>query len=138
MHTLDYQRVLFKQSFGAETFSLYSADEVGHIAAQCEMQNAYHINSEHMLVEITDEHGMACLPGVAGRVVITSFFSTSQPLIRYEQGDIATHGENCPCGKALPVLQEVSGRMEQFFQFPHGLKIAPALTDREFNLGFGS
>ncbi len=135
MHTLDYQRVLFKQSFGAETFSLYSADEVGHIAAQCEMQNAYHINSEHMLVEITDEHGMACLPGVPGRVVITSFFSTSQPLIRYNLGDIAEFGGACPCGRNLPTISRIVGRQDPVFTRPDGKGFWPVFKHEAIATG---
>ncbi len=103
----DIRRVL-----GARVMSFYSSEEGYKIAISCETGPHYHINSELTFMEILDEHGKPCAIGQPGRVIITPLFNTAQPLIRYEQGDIATHGENCSCGKALPVLQEVSGRME--------------------------
>jgi phenylacetate-CoA ligase len=71
-------------------------------------------------------------------VVITPLFNTAQPLIRYEQGDIAIRGVNCACGKTLPVLQEISGRITNLFHLPGGRKISPILDDHHFTANFGA
>ena len=42
-------------------------------------------------------NALSCAPGEIGRVVVTPLYSTAQPLIRYEQGDMATPGD-CSCG----------------------------------------
>jgi phenylacetate-CoA ligase len=53
-------------------------------------------------------------------VVITPFLSTHMPLIRYELGDLATVGARCSCGRSLPVLQQIVGRVSHVFRFPDG------------------
>lgn len=73
-----------------------------------------------------------------GRVIITPIYNTAQPLIRYEQGDIAIRGPACSCGKQLPVLQEISGRIMHLFRFPDGQTIAPSLPTKEFAVNFGA
>jgi phenylacetate-CoA ligase len=41
-------------------------------------------------------------------------------MIRYEQGDLATVGAPCSCGRTLPVLTEIAGRLSHVFHFPDG------------------
>ncbi|MCC7482235.1 MAG: phenylacetate--CoA ligase family protein [Hyphomicrobiales bacterium] len=124
--------------FGAKVLSLYSSGEGCKIANSCETGHHYHINSELNYLEILDDEGLPCAIGQPGRVIITPLFNTAQPLIRYEQGDIAIRGAACTCGRGLPVLQEVSGRISHLFRFPDGRKIAPSLPDKEFNVRFGA
>ncbi len=120
MHTLDHQKVLFKQSFGAETYCIYGAEEVGLIAAQCKMKEAYHINAELMLVEIVDDQGQPSPKGIPGRVVLTPFYSSAQPLVRYDIGDIANLDTPCSCGKNLPTISAIVGRHDPIFKKPDG------------------
>ena len=134
----DDEREDFLRVFNARVVSFYSSGEGDKMGISCESGNHYHINSELVLMEILDDEGRPCAIGQPGRVVITPIFNTAQPLIRYEQGDIAICGAACACGKTLPVLQEISGRITHLFQFPDGRKIAPSLPDREFNAGFGA
>ena len=134
----DDERADFHRVFGARVMSNYSSGEGYKMGNSCETGNHYHINSEIVFLEILDDEDKPCPIGQPGRVVITPIFSTAQPLIRYEQGDIAVRGPNCSCGKTLPVLQEISGRITHLFRFPDGRKIAPFLPDEEFNKGFGS
>jgi phenylacetate-CoA ligase len=129
----DFNRVL-----GAKVISFYSSGEGYKMGISCETGRHYHINSELTLLEILDDDGSPCPIGQPGRVIITNLFNTAQPLIRYEQGDIAVRGPDCACGKTLPVLQEISGRITHLFRFPDGRKVAPSLPDQEFNKGFGS
>ena len=134
----DDERSDFHRVFNARVMSLYSSGEGDKMGISCETGNHYHINSELVLMEILDEDGHLCAIGQPGRVVITPIFNTAQPLIRYEQGDIAIRGAACACGKTLPVLQEISGRITHLFRFPDGTKMAPSLPDKEFNEGFGA
>jgi phenylacetate-CoA ligase len=134
----DDEREDFRRIFGANVMSLYSSGEGCKIAISCNTGNHYHLNSELNYVEILNDEDRPCLVGEPGRVVITPIYNSAQPLIRYEQGDIAIRGPACSCGKQLLVLQEISGRTTHLFRFPDGRKIAPSLPDQQFNAGFGS
>ena len=120
MHALDTQAELFKESFGADTYCSYSSEETGRIALQCEPRGLYHINTEQVLVEIIDDNNNPCPRGTPGRVVLTALYSTAQPLIRYEIGDLAEFGGPCHCGRTLPTLSRILGRQYPIFIRPDG------------------
>jgi phenylacetate-CoA ligase len=133
----DDERDDFRRIFGAKAISLYSSGEGCKMAGSCESGSHYHINPEINYLEILDDNGQPCAIGQSGRVIITPIYNTAQPLIRYEQGDIAIRGPVCACGKLLPVLQEISGRVIHLFRFPDGQTIAPSLPNKEFVINFG-
>lgn len=120
-------RTLSRAAFNAPAFSAYSSKEAHKIAHECSVSRGLHVNSELMFLEILDACGNLCAPGVTGRVIVTPFFSTAQPLIRYEQGDLATWGEPCPCGRAHPVIARVDGRIRNQFHFTGGHRFLPAI-----------
>lgn len=91
------------------------------MACQCPAHNHLHIDSEQVFLEVLNERGLPCEPGETGRVVVTPLYSTAQPLIRYEQGDLATLGPYCDCGSKLPVLLRIDGRQDPIFRFPDRL-----------------
>ncbi|MDP1702426.1 MAG: hypothetical protein Q8L53_15895 [Aestuariivirga sp.] len=133
----DDERDDIRRILGAKMFSLYSSGEGCKIAATCETGHHYHVNQELNYLEILDDKDRPCAIGQPGRVVITPIYNTAQPLIRYDQGDIAIRGPACSCGKRLPVLQEISGRVIHLFRFPDGQTIAPSLPNKEFVVNFG-
>lgn len=118
-------RSICRDVFGAELIDLYSCKEGRHIAYRCPTSGKWHVNAENLFIEILDENDQPCAPGQQGRVVITPFFSTAQPLIRYELGDLAVQGaERCACGRCLPVVDEILGRVSQMFRHPDGRAIS--------------
>ncbi len=125
---LPEQRALLEETFGARVFERYGCREVSIIASECAEHRGMHCNSEAILVEIVRDPS---LPQDAGRVVITDLLNTSQPLLRYEIGDVgswAVH-QNCPCGRGLPLIANIQGRTTDFLIMPDGRKISgPALT----------
>lgn len=134
----DDEREDFRQIWGARVFSLYSSGEGCKIASTCETGHHYHVNSELNYLEVLDDSGQPCAIGQPGRVIITPIYNTAQPLIRYEQDDIAIRGHNCSCGKQLSVLQKISGRIGNLFHFPDGHTVAPFLPTKEFFVNFGT
>jgi phenylacetate-CoA ligase len=112
-------RDICERVFGARIMEHYSSKEGGQMAHPCP-HGKLHINSEACLVEIVDREGSPVPPGTAGRLVVTPFFNTAQPLIRYDQGDIATLGAPCTCGRGLPVLGSIVGRGFAVFSHPDG------------------
>lgn len=126
-HMDDEDKAVCRRVFGARSLELYSSKEGGPLAYPCAHGTGMHINAESVLVEIVDDAGRAVAPGVSGRVIVTPFVSTAQPLIRYEQGDIARFGPPCSCGRHLPVLAAIEGRSIAIFSHPDGRQVATML-----------
>jgi phenylacetate-CoA ligase len=109
----DYMRTAIESAWQSRVFDRYGAVEGCVAASQCEL-GRYHISPEIGIVEILDELGRAVAPGVEGEVVCTGLQNTLQPLIRYRIGDTARWAleQDCPCGRRLPILEGIDGRVE--------------------------
>jgi phenylacetate-CoA ligase len=110
--------------WGVTVSDIYSANEVGYIALECEA-GSLHLQAESLLVEILNTELHPCAPGETGRVVITDLHNLGTPLVRYDIGDYATVGEPCRCGRTLPVLREVRGRVRNMALTPAGRPFWP-------------
>jgi phenylacetate-CoA ligase len=54
-------------------------------------------------------------------VVTTGLLRDYQPMVRFRLGDLAVWDSRaCPCGRALPVIKEVVGRIEDVVVGPDG------------------
>ena len=111
--------------WGVPVRDCYSSQEMGFIALQCPDHLHYHVQSESVLVEVLDDAGEPCRHGETGRVVATDLHNFAMPLIRYELGDYAQVGEPCSCGRTLPVLSRVLGRVRNMLTLPNGERIWP-------------
>jgi len=123
-------RELCGQAWAVPVTDVYSAEEVGYIALQCPEHDHYHLQEEGVFVEILDERGEPCAPGQLGRVVVTSLHNFAMPLIRYELGDYAEPGEPCACGRGLPVLRRIAGRVRNMLVTAAGDHYWPAFGTR--------
>lgn len=117
-------REALERAFGLRVLDYYGAGgEALHLASQCpESATLYHLLPENALVEILDNEGPVA-PGAPGRVVVTQFHNDAMPLIRYELGDIAVAAapdERCACGRTLPLLASVEGRIPDLVVAPDG------------------
>lgn len=113
-------RSLCRTVFHASVADIYSAEEVGYIALQCEQRRGYHVMAENLIVEVLDDTGRPCRAGETGRVVITTLHNFAMPLIRYDIGDRAEMGEPCRCGRTLPSLKRIAGRERNMLRRPDG------------------
>ena len=120
-------RELTWRVLAAPLSDIYSAEETGPMAFQCGVREGYHVQSEHLIVEVVDEAGRPCRPGTVGRVIVTDLHNFATPLIRYEIGDVAEPGPPCPCGRELPVLSRVLGRARNMLRLPGGHQRWPSL-----------
>lgn len=123
-----------RRIFGADIISNYSSKEVYNIAHQCKSGIHYHVNSEMVLLEVLDENDQPCANGQVGRSIVTSFFNTAQPLIRYDLGDQIIMGEACSCGRTLPVIAKIAGRTSHLFRFPGGRSVLLSLRTSFFKI----
>jgi len=123
----DDLRALVREAWGVPLTDVYSANEVGYMALQCPCCEHYHVQSENVRLEVVDDAGRPCPPGVAGRVVVTALHNFAFPLVRYRIGDYAVPGEPCACGRGLPVLTRIRGRTRNMLRLPGGSSIWPTI-----------
>ena len=119
-----------REVWGVPLTDTYSAREAGYIGLQCPAAPHYHVQSENVVVEIVRGDGTACAPGEAGSVLLTVLSNFATPLIRYEVGDIAVGGAPCACGRGLPVLERVVGRVRNMMTLPGGERRFPSFDSR--------
>lgn len=114
-------RTQIETAWGCRVYDRYGAVECCVFASQCE-EGRYHVAPEVGVVEILDESGHRCPPGVIGEVVCTGLHNTLQPLIRYRIGDAARWAErqHCPCGRRMAIIEAVIGRIEDTCYTPDG------------------
>jgi len=110
----------------------YSTQEAGYVALQCPVSGLYHVMAENLIVEILDEADRPCAPGKSGRVVLTDLRNFATPLIRYDIGDMAERGGACPCGRGLPTIARVRGRVRNLLTYPDGRRAWPMLNSDHF------
>ena len=114
------EREAIARAFGAGLFQRYASKEANGIGHTCPTGDHFHIHAENVLLEVLRPDGQPCEVGETGTAVVTPFLSTHQPLIRYDQGDLVTVGAACSCGRTLPVLSAIEGRLSHVFRFPDG------------------
>jgi phenylacetate-CoA ligase len=108
------ERRLLEEVFGCPVFNRYGCREVSVIASECPAHSGLHVMAEGLYLEIETPHGPA-RPGEMGAVLVTDLLNFAMPLIRYRIGDMAAWAEgNCPCGRGLPRLERVAGRVTDF------------------------
>lgn len=125
-------RVSVEELFDAKLVDLYSSEELGYMALQCPLHNHYHVQSESVLLEVLREDGSPCDLHEQGRIVVTSLRNFSTPLIRYDIGDYGELAEPCSCGRGLPVLKTVHGRVRNMLRHPDGSCSWPNFGFRKF------
>ena len=116
----DTLRALCREVLGVRIVSNYSAAETGWMALQCPQTDSLHVQSETCMVEVVDDAGRPVPPGATGRVLVTPLHNFAMPLLRYEIGDTAELGPPCPCGRGLPVLTRIGGRILDLLTLPDG------------------
>jgi phenylacetate-CoA ligase len=117
-----------RDAFGVPLVDMYSARELGYMALQCPDHEHYHVQSESVLVEVLDSDDRPCQPGEIGRVVVTTLLNFAGPLLRYAIGDLAEVGQPCSCGRGLPVLNRILGRVRNTLRLPNGESTWPVFN----------
>jgi phenylacetate-CoA ligase len=88
-----------------------------------------HVPIENLVVEIVvTENGVErpAREGETGEVVLTDLHNFAMPFIRYANGDIATAGstERCTCGRTLPRIESVQGRLSETLRDGQGSAVS--------------
>lgn len=113
----DESRRYIENIFGGEMYDHYGSVEVGWIGIECREHNGLHVSEESLVTEIVSESGMPVEDGRWGRVIVTFFFNSIMPFIRYDTGDWGVFlPGSCPCGITAKRLK-VQGRIGAYLDF---------------------
>ena len=130
----EYQRQTIESAFGCPVFNRYGGRELGDIAQECQERNGLHINAETVYLEVLRD-GHPCGPGEEGELILTSLTNFDMPFIRYAIGDrgvLAEPDRICRCGRGLPLLEAVTGRVQDVVATPGGRFVSGAFFPHLF------
>jgi phenylacetate-CoA ligase len=136
----DDERALVEQVFGCPVFNRYGSRETSVLASECEAHDGLHVMAEGLHVEVVRGDRPAA-PGEAGAILVTDLLNYPMPLIRYRIGDAGSWAEGaCRCGRALPRLRAVEGRVTDFLvgadgRLVSGAFLTIALVAKRVSLG---
>ncbi len=110
----DEERLLLQEVFGCPVFNRYGCREVSVLASECPAHSGMHVMAEGLYLEIETPAGPAA-PGEMGSILVTDLLNRAMPLVRYRIGDLGAWAAGaCPCGRGLPRLERVAGRVTDF------------------------
>jgi len=123
--TADGKR-LIEEGFGIPVLSQYNAVEAFKIGFTCEERNGFHLHEDLCHVKIVDTNGKKLTDGEKGEIVISNFVNRGTVLLNYRLGDVGSLSkEKCPCGRTLPLLSKLEGRVEDILFLQDGRFIHP-------------
>jgi phenylacetate-CoA ligase len=112
--SIDDRRTITKV-FGIEPIDRYGTREFGAIAQECPRRKGLHISAESFFLE-----SMKSQEGVE-KLLVTSLDNLYMPFIRYEIGDTSQFTDrSCKCGRGLPLIDEITGRITDFIKTSEG------------------
>ena len=127
-----YQRRIIEQTFDCKVYDYYSGRDTTFHAGECPEHVGYHMAIENAVVEFV-KNNEPVSPEEIGKMVITDLENYAMPFIRYEIGDLGRLStEMCPCGRRLPLLKEISGRIRDIIVTKDGKYLTGAFISTLF------
>lgn len=122
----DMGRRLIEEKFRIPVLSVYNCVEVFKLGFHCEMRKGFHVHEDLCHVKIVNANGGKAKNGEKGEVVISNLINRGTVLLNYRLGDLAASSESeCLCGRTLPLLSELEGRLEDTIWLPSGDFVHP-------------
>jgi phenylacetate-coenzyme A ligase PaaK-like adenylate-forming protein len=125
-----------KAAWGDEPFNQYGATETADIAAEHVACRHMHLFEDILLIEVVDEKYHPVPRGEYGeKLLVTTLFSRTQPLIRYEINDsVRLSTEPCSsCGMPYVYMDGIQGRREDALSLPSATKGTVLVQPLVFN-----
>lgn len=130
----DEQRRVIAETFACNVANGYGGRDAGFIAHACPA-GGMHLTAEDIIVETIDQQGAPVAPGTPGEIVVTHLATRDFPFVRYRTGDVGVlDTAACSCGRGLPLLKEIQGRVTDFIvaadgTVMHGLALVYVLRE---------
>ncbi len=126
-----WERRRIEEVFSCPVTNRYGCEEVSLIACECERHDGLHVNADGVYLEVLRPDGSPAGPGESGAVVVTDLANRAMPVVRYRVGDVAALSDRvCPCGRGLPLIERLEGRVADYVVTPRGELISGiSLTD---------
>jgi phenylacetate-CoA ligase len=119
-------RRLISETFGIEVLAAYSAVEASAAGFECEEHLGLHLNCDLYPMRIIGEDGDELPDGEVGEVVVSNLVNRGTVLLNYRLGDMASkHRGRCPCGRSLPLLSFLDGRVGDWIATRSGERMHP-------------
>jgi phenylacetate-CoA ligase len=122
----DHQRESIAGAFHCRVVNTYGMSEVVTAASEC-AAGQLHLWPDTGVTEVLrDDSDQPAAPGETGRLVCTGLINTAMPLIRYQVGDrgsLLANSTPCACGRTMPALASVEGRIDGVIITPDGRRI---------------
>ena len=118
------QRRAIEEGLGGTVRETYGMAEMVGGASECE-RGRLHWWPDAGVLEVLDDEDQPVAPGEVGRLVLTGLVNEEQLLVRYDVGDRGRGGGGggCPCGRGLPQLAPVEGRVQDVVVLPDGREV---------------
>ncbi len=117
-------RETIERAWGCMVLNRYGSREVGDGACSCGMSDDLHIGELTHYIEVLDEAGRPCAPGVEGDIVVTLLSNYTMPVLRFKIGDRAIRAAGpCPCGRTTQRLAAITGRSIDYVLADDGTRI---------------
>ncbi len=125
MMLLPHERKLIEEVFSCKVIDRYGCEEVSLIGCECEKHSGMHMNIEHLVIEFIKDDGTTAQPGEMGNIVVTDLMNFAMPFVRYKVEDVGVPMDAmCPCGRGLPLMGRVTGRVADFLISKNRGKVA--------------
>lgn len=119
-----YQREVIEEAFQCKMRETYGMAETVAAASECE-HGSMHLWPEAGWLEVFKDSKPQPL-STPGELISTGLINADMPLIRYRTGDSITLANNkttCPCGRTLPLIASVDGRVDDILYTSDGRAI---------------
>jgi len=122
---LPFQKDSIQKAFNCRVVNTYGMSEIVAAGSEC-VFGTMHQWPDTGIVEILQlESTEQVNIGESGRLICSGLINENMPLIRYEIGDWATRVSEtkCECGRNLPELHQLEGRLDDVLITPDGRHI---------------
>jgi phenylacetate-CoA ligase len=122
----EWQREDMERAFGCKVFNGYSLGEPVCFVTECP-EGSMHVSPEYGVVELVETDD-------GHEIVATGLINEAMPFLRYRTGDLAKPGDGAPCrcGRGLPTIGAILGRVDDVVVTPEGVTVGPAALSLAF------
>jgi phenylacetate-CoA ligase len=111
----EHVRTRLEVECGVPVFSCYGATEAPRIGFSCEERRGLHLHADLCHVRVLGDHDGP------DELVVSNLTNRATVLLNYRLGDRGAFGERgCPCGRTLPLLNGMIGRVDEAILLSNG------------------